>query len=442
MFKSVQYNLYIYTALLTVSVSAASICVFTGHRIFAVAGIFVIFVCLLNMNRCYRRYSQNILFMLNALENGDASFRFSGAKLSVRERELNVVMNRIKDILANARKEVIENEHFLSIILESVSTGVVIFDDAGIVHKVNRGALNMLGLPVFTHVNQLHAIREDCPQLFLSLRPGDRLQIALATEREEMQISLSAAHIRLKRGMMRIVTMNNIGNELEMKEMESWIRLIRVMTHEIMNSIAPIVSLSETMRFLYRAGEESQKLRHNTLEAFETIHSTASGLIKFVESYRKFASVPKPEKRIFDLRVLVEKIFRLHETLLMEKNITLDVCVPETFSIFADENLIAQVIINLLKNAVEAIDADTDGKIAFSAQYTDENRIYIDIANNGKPISRDVLPHIFVPFFTTKADGSGVGLSISRYIMRLHGGALQHFVSSNGMTVFRIRIDM
>ena len=264
------------------------------------------------------------------------------------------------------------------------------------------------------------------------------MQLSLSTEREELQISLHVSQIRMKRGMMRILTLNNIGNELEMKEMESWIRLIRVMTHEIMNSIAPITSLSETMRFLYQTENDTQELRQNTLEAFETINSTASGLLSFVESYRKFTAVPKPKKVIFNLRAWVDKVVKLHEQVLREKGISCTVDIPDSLTVCADENLLTQVLINLFKNAIEAEEAYSDEKIMISAQTLEFGKISLEIANTGPPIPADVLPHIFVPFFTTKASGSGIGLSVSRYIMRLHGGKLQHATSKEGMAIFTL----
>ncbi|MDR0865150.1 MAG: PAS domain-containing protein [Candidatus Symbiothrix sp.] len=442
MFKSIQYKLYIYTALLIVATAGTTFAFFAQGYIYAVIGILLIFLCLSALSKCYQRYNQNILFLLNALDNGDYSFHFSETKLSSREKEMNQMMNRIKEILANARKEVIENENFLSLILESVSTGIIILDDRGIVQKVNQAALDMLGLPVFSHINQLQSINETYPALFHGLKAGDNLQISLATEREEQSISLRISHIRLKRGMMRVITLNNIGNELEMKEMESWIRLIRVMTHEIMNSIAPITSLSETMMFVFKDLKflkylkEFNKLKSNSLEAFETINTTASGLLSFVESYRKFTSVPKPEKRDFNLNALIDKVIKLHEPAIKEKNIELNILLPEPVIIHADENLTMQVLINLVKNAIEAVEPDNREKIVISAGKHEPDKFSLSIANTGQPIPAAVLPHIFIPFFTTKASGSGIGLSVSRYIMRLHGGKLQHSTSKDGMTVF------
>jgi nitrogen fixation/metabolism regulation signal transduction histidine kinase len=439
LFKSIQYRLYFYTALLIPAVAGTTIFFITTEYVYAAIGFVLIIFCFSKIEKCYKRYHQNFNFLLNAIENGDYAFHFSKTKLSLREKEMNMVMNRIKDILTNARKEVIENENFLSLILERVSTGILIINDRGIVQRVNQTALNMLGFSVFSHINQLHAINETYPELFLRLQTGDNAQITLTTEREELQISLHVSQILLKRGMMRIITLNNIDNELEMKELESWTRLIRVITHEIMNSVAPITSLSETMLFLHRdPATSSEYLNKNTLEAFETINTTASGLLTFVESYRKFTSVPNPKKQDFNLNVLIQKIVKLHETTIRKKHIDLTVSFPESepLILFADENLISQVLINLVKNAIEAIETDKEKKIILSVGKIAPERLCIHVANSGNPISPDILPHIFIPFFTTKHSGSGVGLSISRYIMRLHGGKLQHSVSKDGMTVF------
>jgi len=441
LFNSIQYKLNIYTALLVLAVAGTTLAFVYQKYPFAVLGIALIIYFLFSLEKCYKRYNQNFIFLLNALENGDYSFHFSETKLSSREQEMNLMMNRIKEILTKARDEVIENENFLSLILESVSTGIIIIDDQGIVQRVNHAAVNLLGLPHFSHVNQLHSINETYPALFHQLKAGDRIQISLMNEREELSISLRVTEIKLKRGLMRIITLNNIDSELESKEMESWIRLIRVMTHEIMNSIAPITSLSETMKFLYNSGADSDDLRQNTLEAFETIHTTAAGLLSFVESYRKFTAVPKPEIHNFVVNTLVDKIVKLHEQALAEKNITVKLNLPEQLVAYADDNLVAQVLINLLKNAIEATESDSNGKIIISGKCVADGKIDLEVADSGNPIPADVLPHIFIPFFTTKSSGSGIGLSVSRYIMRLHGGKLHHFLSPDGMTVFQLEME-
>jgi len=384
----------------------------------------------------YKKFNQNILFLLNALDNGDYSFHFAEAKLSSREKELNQMLNRIKDILTKARKEVIENEKFLSLIVESISTGIIILDEHNNIQTTNKATTELLGLNVFTHLNQLKTIDDSFPQLFKDLHPNTIQQIKIANEREECQISLHTSIIRLKKGTMKIITLNNIGNELEAKEMESWIRLIRVMTHEIMNSIAPISSLSETLLFTYKNNKDAipdNSISRNTIEAFETIHSTAKGLLSFVESYRKFTGIPKPEMSEINLIPLIEKIIHLESHNLEEKNINIKLLAENKhYSLTADESQISQILINLIKNAKEALSQNGKIEIRISEK---ETKIQIDVCNNGIPIAADVAAHIFIPFFTTKDTGTGIGLSVSRYMMRLHGGNLKHH-TLDGWTIF------
>jgi two-component system, NtrC family, nitrogen regulation sensor histidine kinase NtrY len=442
MFKSIQYKLLTFTVLLMVSVAALTYFIQKGQVSFAVISGIATVICLYNMHQHYKKFNSNVLFLLNALDNGDYSFHFSKAKLSRREKELNVMLNRIKEILVSARKEVIENEKFLSLIIESVSTGIIIMDEKGHVQTVNQSALNLMGLPVFTHINQLNNINETFPELFRNLRVGENPRIEVSNEREEMQVSLSLSEIVIKRGRMKVITLNNIGNELEAKEMESWIRLIRVMTHEIMNSIAPITSLSETLLTLHNTPENDsseEDLRLNTIEAFQTIHSTAKGLLSFVDSYRKFTAIPKPNIRSFEVKPMIDKILHLEEKCIKGKDIQVEVLeTSEHTKWLADEKLITQVLVNLVKNAVEAITDTETKKIRISINHHADGKVQIEVSNTGNPIAKEVLPHIFIPFFTTKDYGTGIGLSISRYIMRLHGGKLTHATSAEGWTVFTV----
>ena len=236
---------------------------------------------------------------------------------------------------------------------------------------------------------------------------------------------------------MRLISFQSIGNELESKEIESWIRLIRVMTHEIMNSVAPITSLSETMLSILRSGStESEGMRKTTVEAFETIHSTAKGLSTFVESYRKFSAIPQPEIKPFPLNELVAQVVNLHAQSAADRNIRIQIVATDNLCLSADKNLIMQVLVNTLKNAIEA--ANEHGEIEIDFSQRQSGKIVISVANTGSPISKDIIPFIFTPFFTTKEGGTGIGLSVSRYIMRLHGGNLLHSVSPKGMTVFSL----
>lgn len=440
MFKSIEYKLIFFVLLLIVAVITGTYFFIEGQYVYCGLFVFFILIILRELYIQHKKFNQNILFLLNALDNGDYSFHFTENKLSKRERELNQMMNRIKEILVRARKEVIENEKFQSLIIESVATGIILLDDKNNVQASNTAANKLLGLPILTHLNQLSYVDESFPQLFKNLHVNDDVQIKIINEREETQISLKVSKITMKKGVMKVVTLNNIGNELEAKEMESWIRLIRVMTHEIMNSIAPITSLSETLLLSYKMSEPSStinnSLRQNTIDAFDTICSTAKGLTSFVESYRKFTGIPKPQLKHFNLVTLLETILHLEAPKMQEKNIEYSIVYDNSnTTINADESQISQILVNLIKNAIEAITALQGGKVQINVSEK-EDRIHLEISNNGEPIPQEVIPHIFIPFFTTKDSGTGIGLSVSRYIMRLHGGNLKYYTSSEGWTVF------
>lgn len=453
MFKSIEYKLYLYMILLVAAIVMSTYFAIQTEYLYMALSILLVVFLLHNLRRSYNQFNKNIIFLLNALDNGDYSFNFAETKLSRREKELNQMMNRIKEILTKARKEVIENEKFLSVIMESVSTGIIILNEANVVVQINRTVNQLLGLSVFTHVNQLDHIDKSFPELFRNLEASDVKTIKIANEREEVQLSLRASELTLQGKKLKIITLNNIGSELDYKEMDSWIRLIRVMTHEIMNSIAPVTSLTDSLLFAFRQDEpyEEDSLMQNTVEALQTINSTAKGLISFVNSYRRFTGIPKPQLKPVSLQSLIERAVSLETALLEEEEISVNLHLPDKSPvILLDESQIMQVLLNLLKNAVEAIAGgegyDGDEGVTQKGQEKRQIRIalseegektHLDVYNNGQPINEEVLPNIFVPFFTTKDAGTGIGLSVSRYIMRLHDGTLIHFTDRE-WTVFRM----
>jgi nitrogen fixation/metabolism regulation signal transduction histidine kinase len=446
MFKTIENRLRIFTLLLIGATAGTVWLLVEGRLGWGLMALCAALWLMGELWRHYKKFNKSVIFLLNALENGDYSFSFSESKigLSGERRDVNIVLNAIKDILIKARQEEIENEKFLSLIVADSPVGMAIIDERDFVKVANDAALRLLGLNVFTHVRQLAMVDESVLDAFRELTPGKKATICVSDEREERQISMGVSKIRIKNGFLRVVTMHNIAGELEEREMESWIKLIRVMTHEIMNSIAPITSLSETMLDSYSdSSQQPEKLRRNTVEAFETITSTARGLLSFVESYRRFTGIPKPQLQSVETESFVDKIVTLVSPTLSERGIAIATRFSEPgITVSADEGQIGQVLTNLLKNAIEAIPAtQTDGRIEVIVSKNEadgsdaQSRIQIDVVNNGTPIAAEVLPHIFVPFFTTKSSGTGIGLSVSRYIMRLHGGNLKHH-SEGGLTSF------
>lgn len=440
MFKSIEYKLYLYIIVLLLFVIAATYCTVTKNYLYLVMSLLGVFFSLYKLHFHYRKFNQNILFLLNALENGDYTFGFTTNIISRRERELNKMMNRIKDILTTARQGVIEEEKFLSLVVESAPTGIVIIDQDNILRESNKIAAELLGLSVFTHLNQLRVIDEGLPELFKNLKPNSDLShIDVVTERDKLQVSLKVAEIKMSDKSLRVITLNSIGSELEAKEMESWVRLIRVMSHEIMNSIAPITSLTDTLLQMYESeGEVDEKvLRQNTVDSVSIINTTAKGLIEFVESYRQFTRVATPELVAIEMVPFIKGVLKLQEVELEASGAEVELLLGDDVEVVnADRSQLTQVVVNILKNAIEAVSNVEERKIKIELS-VEGDKVRLDISNSGKPISEELLEHIFIPFFTTKELGSGVGLSISRYIMRLHGGNLKHSLI-DGYTVFTL----
>lgn len=235
-----------------------------------------------------------------------------------------------------------------------------------------------------------------------------------------MHLSIRVSEMTLQEKHVRILTINDINSELDDKEIDSWMRLTRVLTHEIMNSVTPITSLSDTLLSIH--GNADSEI----LGGLEVISATGKSLIAFVESYRKFTHIPTPEPSLFYVRKFAERMVKLTRHHINLPNVRIEVAVePSDLIVYADENLISQVVLNLLKNAMQAIGSEqTDGCICFKAYCNDDEAVLIEVSNNGPAIPPEEAEHIFVPFFTTKEGGSGIGLSISRQIMRLSGGSI------------------
>ena len=362
-------------------------------------------VCVWQWRR-YRKTVKKVVFLFDALDNGDYTFRFPEKGKYDDDKLMNASLNRVKEILRHARDEQIEREKYFELIIDSVDTGILVLDDErGVVLRCNKAALKLLQTEVVTHVNQIK----------------DRLE----------SLSVRDAYTTLKGRRVRIVAISDIKGELANQEIDSWVKLIRVLTHEIMNTITPIVSLSEVMLTQAEGGRKAE---------LEVINRTSKELVRFVENYRKFTHVPTPVPQLFYVKPFLERMARLAEQR-MRPGCTVGIDVsPEDLLVYADEGLIGRVVSNLLKNAVEAVSGD--GSVSVRAYTGDDDKVVVDVTDDGEPIPEDVAAHVFVPFFTTKKDGSGVGLSISRQIMRVSNGTIQLVQDRcNKLTTFRLTFN-
>ena len=367
--------------------------------ILCTATIFCI-VCLV-LHRRYRRTIGKVTFLFNAIDNLDFSFNFPEQG---RDKLINESLNRIRRILETARHEAIERERYYEQIINAVSTGIMVVDERGCVLQHNDAALRLLGVETLTFESQAAA--------------------KLASEDFSKRETTAMLHDK----KVRIIAFSGIRNELSSREMESWTKLIRVLTHEIMNNVAPITSLSETL---------SHKANDNEIkEGLSVINSTGKQLLNFVDNYRRMTLIPKPQPKLFYVKPFLERMVAISKEYSKTSDIHQDISLPDLL-LYADESLIAHVVTNILKNAVEA----GASAITIAAYTAPDDSVCIDISNNGKPIPTDEAQQIFVPFFTTKPTGSGIGLSISRQIMKQSGGSIELITSSDSTTLFRLKFS-
>lgn len=367
----------------------------------------------------YLMHARQVIFMLNAIENDDFSFKFSSDSPLRSDILVNQTLNRITAIIQKAKVDAVQKEKYYELILNSVNTGIIVADENGNIFQTNNEALKLLGLSVFTHLKQLYKISPDLPDILQNVGPGEKQQTSFVNERGTVHLSVRTSKMVINDTKMCIYAINDINSELDDKEIESWIRLTRVLTHEIMNSITPITSLSETLLSLHKNANKDIR------NGLEVISSTGKGLIDFVESYRKFTHLPTPQPSLFYAAGLAERIKQLTQcnNTLSGTQIIISID-PHDLIIHADEKLITQVILNLVKNAMQSIGNAADGLIQIKGYCNPDESVSLEIMDNGPGISPEMADHIFIPFFTTKEGGSGIGLSISRQIMRLHGGTL------------------
>lgn len=427
----------------------------------AIIVLLVILVVLIAVNiwlyRHYRRNIKKVTFLFDAIDNGDFSFNFPTEKGFKEDKILHKSLNRIKLFLQHTREEQIDREKYYEQILNAVDTGILVVDSHDNILQHNQAALRLLDTDVLTHMNQVKGKLKD-----------EHLA------KHETQAMLKDKHVR-------IIALSDVSHELSNQEVDSWIKLIRVLTHEIMNTITPVTSLSETLlkemgsreqlvadnksddlhspdklmklSEKLQSAEQAKQKQAKLKQGLETIHKTGTELLAFVNNYRRFTHVPQPQPALFYVEPFLERM-----ALLCNHEVEIEVS-PKDLLVYADENLLSHVVTNLLKNAVEAFKekeredkqecrsadlqsaASKKAFIRLQAYANVQESIIIDVSNNAGLIPEDVASHIFIPFFTTKPEGSGIGLSLSRQIMRVSGGSLSlHQDKAQGITTFRIII--
>lgn len=393
----------------------------------------IIIFCLFRLFKIYNELVGRLMFVFNAVQNDDYSFRFTENPNITRHALINQSLNRIKDVMDKAKMQIREREKYFELIMECANIGIITVMENGTVAQTNSKALRIVGMERLTHIEQLRILSEELCEAIHRIEPGGhQLTARLTTEIGEQNLVLSCSAMEFDGKCLKVISISNIHEELDRKEVESWEKLTRILTHEIMNSLAPITSISHT---LLSSSGDAETLR----QGLETIHTTSDRLLRFVDSFRAVTRIPTPQKAPFYLSELVSEALGLthHDNVRIDVNIE-----PNDTMLYADRALMSQVIVNLLKNAVEALSiVDSNPLITINSNIDQEERIIIEITNNGMAIPVEVAENIFTPFFTTKIDGSGIGLAVSRQIVRLHGGNLRLKHNEDGRVTFAVVLE-
>ena len=373
-----------------------------------------------------RKMRRKVAYMLDALEDKELNFRFDERRLA--GRKFNRTLNRLRNIFDKERHEIIEQEKYFGMMLDHVRTGVAVIEKDGRVNYCNQTALTLLGIATFSHIRQLRQVSESLYNAFLTVTDDAEERASYYNESGKMTISLTASSALIGKTQVRVVAFNDIGSEIAENEQESWSKLIRVLTHEIMNTVTPIASLSETLLKFDGVDDEVRN-------GLDTISQSSKGLIKFVDSYRNLTRIAPPVKKAFYFKELADRVMNLtnEQALLSGVQCTYTEKTDDII-LYADEGQITQIMLNLVKNAIQA-DAKT---VEITAEINPSEHIIINVFNDGSPISKESQEEIFVPFFTTKQDGTGIGLSLSRQIMRMHNGTISLTRSDENGTVFTL----
>ena len=380
----------------------------------------------------YRRIVRNLDFIFGAVRNNDFSFRFVENPLRTEHSVVNHSLNRIKEVLDEAKMKALEKERYFEAVIECANVGIVILLENGAVVQNNSKALKLLGVPVLGHVGRLQGVSQSLAETLLKIAPMEKRSVSFSTESGEVNLLLSCSVMKYEGQELRIVSIEDINRELDMQEGLAWEKLTRILTHEIMNSLAPVTSISGT---LLNSKGNAEVLQ----QGLETIHGTSDRLMKFVDSFRSVTRIPLPKKEPFYLL----ELFNEAVPLIAPGDIRLVLAVdPKDTMIYADRVQLQQVVVNLLKNAVEACSLrDGERWIELRSHIAPDERVHIEISNNGGAIPDDVAENIFTPFFTTKRDGSGIGLAVSKQIIRLHGGTLSLSQNCNDRVTFLIVLE-
>ena len=421
----------------TILLSLAFAFSFGNDLTYTIISIFAIALLAVSFSIWLNRTNKKLAFFFSAVRNDDTSLIFNEAEGFGNEKLLNASLNELNTKLKTAKLNIELQEMFYKSIMEKIRTGIISFYENGVVEFINPEFKRMFGLDHLSHISKLQNIDPKLVELLERIKSGEHKRINVKVNHNLMSLAIHSQTIIIQKREIKIVTLQDIKSELDTHEMDSWQKLIRILNHEIMNSVAPITSLSSTLSGFYMLGTDQRspdeitpKIISDTIKGLNIIEDHGKGLIHFVESYRSLTQLPKPEFTRLNINEFFERIMILVNSgfdtdkykneirPLITSSVT-----PDDISLVADDRLLAQVFINVVKNSIEAFGkCKEDDFISLSGSRNPDGRVVLTIKDNGPGMDADTLEKIFVPFFTTKETGSGIGLSLSRQIIRIHNG--------------------
>lgn len=405
------------------------------------------FIIILQLAEMFRFVSQTNRKLTRFLESVRYSDFISGFtsdnKLGKSFKDLNIAFNEVLEAFRKARSEKEEHWQYLNTVVQQVRTGILSYDNEGNVQLINANARRFLNVQRLQNMEELLELN---PKLYKAIFDTEAGKSNLYKGSNELHLTIQSTMLRIRGDTVTLITLQNIQPELQRQELDAWQNLTRVLRHEIMNSITPISSLTSTLKEILDH-DLTKENGHYVLkdegaddlkEGLNTIESRSRGLIKFIDAYREYTSVPQPKIKTVRLKDMIDKVAQLMKPEFRKHNIKFEYeCASEYLTIQADEELIEQVVINLVKNAIEAVSETENPVIQLIARY--DQAVKIEVIDNGPGIIREAVESIFVPFYTTKKTGSGIGLSLSRQIMQMHNGTLTVDSEPGVKTMFTLR---
>lgn len=386
------------------------------------------------------RTNRDLGRFFQAIRYADFSQTFVTGGLGSSFDELKKAFNEVLDAFRSARADKEEHARYLQTVVQHVGVGLVAFDAKGQVELINTAAKRLLKVNRLRNISALEPLSPELVETLRTLGPRQKALVRIEQEHDLLQLAMYATVFRLRDREFSLVSLQNIQTELEEKEMEAWQNLIRVLTHEIMNSITPISSLAATASGLLGTEDPSAESIPDVRDAVQTIHRRSEGLLHFVDAYRDLTRLPEPSFQIIRASELLSRVEQLMAKQIGEAGAELHTSIdPGSLELTADPELVEQVLINLVRNATEAVAGRDGARIELRAHTDGRGSALVEVVDNGSGIVEEALEKVFIPFFTTKQDGSGIGLSLCRQIMRLHRGTISVRSKPDDETAFSLR---